>query len=73
VQVRIVTQQRTARGFEICEIPKVIDWNNSSDRKWLANHTHWAMTNDKLVIYMPYPFESTSTHLQGDSDVRESA
>lgn len=28
---------------------KVINWNDSSDRKWLANHMHWAMHNGASV------------------------
>lgn len=32
---------------------KVINWNNSSDRKWLMNHLHWAMHNSRLVDLSP--------------------
>lgn len=28
---------------------KIIDWTNSSDRKWLTNHLHWAMHNNRTV------------------------
>lgn len=28
---------------------KIIDWSDSSDRKWLMNHLHWAVTNKKPV------------------------
>lgn len=28
---------------------KIIDWTNSSDRKWLMNHLHWAVNNKKPV------------------------
>lgn len=28
---------------------KSIDWNDSSDRKWLMNHLHWAMHNGQEV------------------------
>lgn len=28
---------------------KLIDWNDSSDRKWLMNHLHWAMHNEAKV------------------------
>ena len=29
---------------------KLINWNNSSDRKWLMNHLHWAVNNSHQVI-----------------------
>jgi hypothetical protein len=29
---------------------KSIDWNDASDRKWLANHLHWAMCSGKAII-----------------------
>lgn len=32
---------------------KIIDWRNSSDRKWLMNHLHWAMNNKQLVALTP--------------------
>jgi hypothetical protein len=32
---------------------KVIDWTNSSDRKWLKNHTHWAMMNQTCITLVP--------------------
>lgn len=32
---------------------KNIDWADSSDRKWLQNHLHWAMNNDRLVTLTP--------------------
>lgn len=28
---------------------KSIDWNDSSDRKWLTSHLHWAMNNGMEV------------------------
>jgi hypothetical protein len=34
---------------------KRIDWSNSSDRKWLTNHLHWAMNNDHEVVIFPTP------------------
>lgn len=33
---------------------KSINWNNSSDRKWLTNHMHWAMHNDRIVTIAPH-------------------
>lgn len=32
---------------------KAIDWNDSSDRKWLQNHMHWAMHNEHGVALQP--------------------
>jgi hypothetical protein len=32
---------------------KEISWANSSDRKWLTNHLHWAMNNNHLVLIQP--------------------
>lgn len=29
---------------------KSIDWNNSSDRKWLVNHMHWALNNEHSLL-----------------------
>jgi hypothetical protein len=34
---------------------KVINWANSSDRKWLTNHQHWAIMNGKSVTIRPAP------------------
>ena len=35
------------------ESTKVIDHDNSSDRKWLGAHCFWAMRNDRKVITHP--------------------
>ena len=35
---------------------KSIDWNNSSDRKWLTSHLHWAMNNSRQVTITPESF-----------------
>jgi hypothetical protein len=32
---------------------KSINWTDSSDRKWLMNHLHWAMNNDRSVLLSP--------------------
>ena len=34
---------------------KDIDWNDSSDRKWLMNHLHHCMMNGKGVNLYPTP------------------
>ena len=31
----------------------VIDWRNSSDRKWLESHLHYCMLHDKQVTLSP--------------------
>lgn len=35
------------------ETRKSIAWDNSSDRKWLMNHLHWAMNNQQIVTLYP--------------------
>ena len=56
--VRILTNhkldasQRLGRGYTPPEI-KSIDWNDSSDRKWLQSHLHWAMNNARCVEISP--------------------
>jgi len=32
---------------------KCINWNKSSDRKWLMNHLHHCMLNEKIVSLTP--------------------
>lgn len=32
---------------------KEINWNDSSDRAWLKNHEHWAMTEKHSVTKYP--------------------
>lgn len=32
---------------------KCISWSDSSDRKWLANHLHHCMLNNKSVTLTP--------------------
>lgn len=32
---------------------KTINWSDSSDRKWLNNHLHWAMNNSQEVRLVP--------------------
>jgi hypothetical protein len=32
---------------------KLIDWDDSSDRKWLVNHMHHCMHNAKSVLIRP--------------------
>jgi len=35
---------------------KSIDWNYSSDRKWLTSHLHWALHNSRQIIITPESF-----------------
>lgn len=32
---------------------KIINWNSTSDRKWLTSHQHWAMNNQHCVLIRP--------------------
>lgn len=32
---------------------KTIEWSDSSDKKWLMNHIHWAMHNARCVTLVP--------------------
>lgn len=34
-------------------VSKTINWRDSSDRKWLTNHMHWAMHNQHEVTLVP--------------------
>lgn len=56
MNVRVITNlvTRNAQGRVTGIDPdhnesKRIDWNNSSDRKWLMSHMHWAMHNSREV------------------------
>ena len=42
MQVEVTTKNLLA---EFNDSTKTINWNNSSDRKWLMNHLHWAMNH----------------------------
>lgn len=45
---RLDTAKRLGDSYTQPET-KSIDWNDSSDRKWLQNHLHWAMHNGREV------------------------
>lgn len=56
--VRITSYRETLLdGVTPCapsqELAKTIDWNNSSDRKWLMNHLHWSVKNGRIVTLYP--------------------
>jgi hypothetical protein len=58
MKVRILTKLLTKSTEEssIAEgemSQKTIEWNDSSDRKWLMNHFHWAMMNNHAVLIRP--------------------
>lgn len=73
IQIRTFARMESSeRRFDIMTEAKIINWHDSSDRKWLANHMHWAMMNFRPVQFVPIDPESSCTHLKGDSDVHES-
>lgn len=45
-----------APALQQLESHKVIDHDNSSDRKWLGAHAFWAMRNNRKLV--TYPVES---------------
>lgn len=52
MKVRIVSEHHaTPRKRLVSE--KSINWGDSSDRKWLNNHLHWAMNNKCSVTLTP--------------------
>lgn len=48
----IISTTPQGSGFKDM-VTKTIDWTNSSDRKWLMNHIHWAMNNSHSVHLAP--------------------
>lgn len=58
VKIEVVTsvtdvETDTGAECESMESIKVIDHDNSSDRKWLMNHQFWAMRNGRTVTMYP--------------------
>lgn len=61
MQVKILTKRlktstlesATAEPLDLSIGEKVIDWDDSSDRKWLNNHFHWAVKNQHCVLIRP--------------------
>lgn len=41
---------------------KLINWNNSSDRRWLVNHQHWALNNSHCVLIRPANLNPTESN-----------
>lgn len=58
VKIEVITEiegredSTDASAMEM-ESLKVIDHDNSSDRKWLASHLFWAMRNGRTVTMRP--------------------
>lgn len=50
---RIAVETRIQSQGDVFESLKVIDFSNSSDRKWMMNHLTWAMNNDREVRIYP--------------------
>lgn len=55
--LRLDASKRVGPGFTRAEY-KAIDWNDSSDRKWLMNHLHWAMNNGRQIRLVGPEIES---------------
>lgn len=57
VPVRVVTEliddHDSTRIRYVEESTKLIDHNDSSDRKWLGSHCFWAMRNKRRVTTTP--------------------
>jgi hypothetical protein len=43
------------------ESSKIIDHANSSDRKWLGNHSFWALRNSRIVETRPITEQAISS------------
>lgn len=50
--------------FVVNESQKIIDYRNSNDRKWLANHSMWAMHNRRSVSMFPVSRNQDNTWSQ---------
>lgn len=58
MKVKVITyhiiEQRSDESIKSSvESTKVIDHDNSSDRKWLGSHCFWAMRNNRMVTTFP--------------------
>lgn len=58
--VTIVTSGPNPHGHLTFEDQKTIDWNDSSDRKWLMNHLHWAVNNKRWLQIYPRDIRSSN-------------
>lgn len=50
--MNVFIHTESLQGIKGCS-NKNINWNDSSDRKWLMNHLHWAMNNGHRVSLEP--------------------
>lgn len=61
-KIVVITEKRVTRdsigmpALWETESSKIIDHDNSSDRKWLGAHAFWAMRNNRKLV--TYPVES---------------
>lgn len=58
VKIEVITEiegREDSTGASAMEMEslKVIDHDNSSDRKWLSSHLFWAMRNGRTVTIQP--------------------
>lgn len=49
IVVPISVETRKIEDVNVVESIKYINHNDSSDRKWLTNHMHWAVRNGRQV------------------------
>lgn len=54
---RLDADKRLGDGYTPAD-RKIINWNDSSDRKWLMNHLMWAMHNARVVHMVGPAIES---------------
>jgi hypothetical protein len=72
VQVFTVDTSRYHRESDKLEAAiigdKFINWNDSSDRKWLVNHQHWALNNGCAVMVRPAdrPHDIGCSHIESN-------
>lgn len=61
MKINIVTDEMTSislqDGLESIQVApesqKRIDFNNSSDRKWMMNHITWSLNNNRAIVLIP--------------------
>ena len=51
--MHLVVKVTTTSQHGIGQDSRFIDWKNSSDRKWLMSHMHWALNNQHSVTLTP--------------------
>lgn len=53
MKVRVGSFDLARKSFTERGDGKRIEWSDSSDRKWLMNHLHWAMNNGVEITLSP--------------------